>query len=91
MNTLITPFYSKILGRDGRNYTARAIYPCWYDPDNPDFVVINFNPSKTLMILVFFVAIPGGIFAFSCLYMCGCSKFIIGEFIWSCQSHFESH
>ena len=63
-------------GLDGRNYTARAIYQCWYDPDNPDFVVIDFNPSKTLMILIFFITIPGGIFACSCLYMCGCSRFI---------------
>ena len=29
------------------------------------------------MILIFFIAIPGGIFAFSCLYMCGCSRFIL--------------
>ena len=67
---------NSLLGRDGRNYTARAIYPCWYDPDNPDFVVINFDPDKTLMLLIFFAAIPGGILTFSCLYMCGCSRFI---------------
>jgi len=78
VNTLseeCTAFYKKY-GRDGRNYTARAIYPCWYDPDNPDFVVINFDPDKTLMLLIFFAAIPGGILTFSCLYMCGCSRFI---------------
>ncbi len=68
-------FY-KDYGRDGRNYTARAVYPCYYDPEEPDFVVINFNPEKTLMLLIFFAAIPGGIFCFSCLYMCGCSRFI---------------
>ncbi len=68
-------FY-KDYGRDGRNYTARAIYPCYYDPEDPDFVVINFNPKKTLMLLIFFAAIPGGIMAFSCIYMCGCSRFI---------------
>ena len=22
-------------GKDGRNYTARAVYPCYYDPHNP--------------------------------------------------------
>lgn len=63
-------------GRDGRNYTARAIYPCYFDPENPDYVVINFNPEKTLMLLILFAAIPGGIMCFSCLYMCGCSRFI---------------
>jgi len=72
-------FYEKY-GRDGRNYTARAIYECWYDPNNEDFVVINFDPDKTLMLLIFFAAIPGGILAFSCTYMCGCSRFIfVGE------------
>lgn len=68
-------FYNEY-GRDGRNYTARAIYPCYYDPEDPDYVVINFNPEKTLMLLIFFAAIPGGIMCFSCLYMCGCSRFI---------------
>ena len=67
-------------GRDGRNYTARAIYECWYDPAEPDFVVINFDPDKTLMLLIFFAAIPGGILTFSCTYMCGCSRFVfVGE------------
>lgn len=68
-------FYD-VYGRDGRNYTARAVYPCYFDPENSDFVVINFNPEKTLMLLIFFAAIPGGIMTFSCCYMCGCSRFI---------------
>ena len=40
-------------GKDGRNYTWRASYPCYYDPYDPDFVVINFNPDKTLMEVTF--------------------------------------
>jgi len=82
VNTLAeecTDFYDTY-GRDGRNYTARAIYECWYDPAEPDFVVINFDPDKTLMLLIFFAAIPGGILTFSCTYMCGCSRFVfVGE------------
>ena len=70
-----TKFYD-FYGRDGRNQTARAIFPCFYDPHDPDYVVINFNPDKTLMLLVFFAAIPGGILCFSCIYMCGCSRFL---------------
>ena len=76
VNTLseeCTAFYN-VYGRDGRNYTARAIYQCYYDPENPDFVVINFNPDKTLMLLVLFASIPGGIMVLSCTYMCGCSR-----------------
>ncbi len=66
-------FYHKY-GGDGRNYTARAVYECHYDPFNPDFVVINFSPDKTLTLLIFFVTIPMGIMFFSCAYMCICSK-----------------
>ena len=36
----------------------RDSYPCYYDPFNPDYVVINFNPDQTLMLLIFFIAIP---------------------------------
>jgi len=68
-------FYKKY-GRDGRNYTARAIYPCYYNPEDPDFVVINFDQESTLEILILFSAIPGGILILSCCYMCGCSKFV---------------
>jgi len=68
-------FYEKY-GRDGQNYTARAIYPCYYDPDEPDFVVINFDPDKTLMLLILFAAIPGGILTFSCFVCSVCSRFI---------------
>merc|ERR1712051_772877 len=68
-------FYDKY-GRDGMNYTARAIYPCYYDPDDPDFVVITFDPDKTLMLLIFFAAIPGGILTFSCFVCSVCSRFI---------------
>ena len=51
-------FYN-IFGKDGRNHTARAVYECYYDPFDPDFVVIDFNPKQTLMQLVFFSVIPG--------------------------------
>jgi hypothetical protein len=64
-------------GGDGRNYTARAVYQCYYDPFNPDFVVINFNPDKTLTVLIFFVTIPMGIMVVSCSYMCICSRWDI--------------
>ena len=69
-------YFIHFSGRDGQNYTARAIYPCFYDPDEPDFVVINFDPDKTLMLLIFFAAIPGGILTFSCFVCSVCSRFI---------------
>ena len=66
-------FYN-VYGKDGRNYTARAVYECYYDPFDPDFVVIDFNPKNTLMQLVLFSVIPGAIMVVSCIYMCGCSR-----------------
>jgi hypothetical protein len=68
-------FYYRF-GKDGRNYTARAVYPCYYDPDNPAFAVIHFNPDQTLVFLIFFVTIPIGIMLVTCSYMCFCSRFI---------------
>ena len=61
-------FYN-LYGRDGRNYTARAVYECYYDPYDSDFVVIDFNPQKTLMQLIFFSVIPGTIMIVSCMFV----------------------
>lgn len=47
-------------GKDGRNYTARAVYPCFYDPFDSNFVVVNFDPDHTLVLLIMFVTIPFG-------------------------------
>lgn len=63
-------------GGDGRNYTSRAVYQCYYDPLDPEFVVINFDPDQTLLVLILFIAIPFGIMILSCGYMCICSRFI---------------
>ena len=52
-------FYHKY-GKDGRNYTARAVFPCYYDPYDSDFVVVNFDPDQTLVLLILFVTIPFG-------------------------------
>ncbi len=52
MNTLsmeCMEFYHKY-GGDGRNYTARAVYPCYYDESKPEFVVINYNPEQVKLL-----------------------------------------
>ena len=56
-------FYHKY-GKDGRNYTARAVFPCYYDPTDSDFVVVNFDPDQTLVLLILFVTIPFGEFCY---------------------------
>ncbi len=48
MNTLsmeCMDFYHKY-ARDGRNYTARAVYPCYYDQTKRDFAVIDYDPDS---------------------------------------------
>ena len=67
-------FYHKYSG-DGRNYTARKVYECYYDPKDPEFVVINFDPDSTLTLLILFITIPCGIMVLNCFYMCCCSRY----------------
>ena len=38
-------FYHRY-ARDGRNYTARAVYPCYFDETATHFVVIDYDPEK---------------------------------------------
>ena len=50
------------------------MYECYYDPLDPEFVVIKFDPDSTLMVLILFITIPCGIMVVTCLYMCICSR-----------------
>jgi len=72
-------FYHRY-GRDGSNYTARAVFDCYYNPDDDRNVVIDYQPERTLFYLMFWSLIPGAIMFISCVYMCVCSKFMfIGD------------
>lgn len=62
--------------RDGANYTARAVYDCYYNDEDPGYVVIDYQPERTLYFLMFWSLVPGIIMIVSCLYMCICSKLI---------------
>jgi len=75
LNKSCTAFYENY-GGDGRNHTARAVYECFFDPNNGDYVVVEFDPQMTLLQLLLFSLIPGAIMIVSCIYMCGCSRFI---------------
>ena len=32
--------------RDGANYTARAVYDCYYNSEDTDYVVIDYYPER---------------------------------------------
>merc|ERR1719347_955034 len=82
-------------GRDGSNYTARAVFDCYYNPkdllddegkpskymkDKDVFVVLDYQPDRTLFYLMLWSIMPGCIMLVSCVYMCVCSKFMfIGD------------
>lgn len=61
-------------GKDGANYTNPVSYDCFYDPGNPKYVVVDFSPERTMKFLVFWTLVPSCIIAFSCIYICLCSK-----------------
>jgi len=72
-------FYHRY-GRDGANYTARAVFDCYYNPDNDMNVIIDYQPDRTLFYLMLWSILPGTIMFISCVYMCVCSKFMfIGD------------
>jgi len=67
-------------GRDGANYTSRAIFDCYYNEHDNSSVVLDYQPQRTLFFLLFWSMIPGAIMFVSCVYMCVCSKFMfIGD------------
>jgi len=72
-------FYHRY-GRDGANYTARAVFDCYYNPDDDLNVIIDYQPDRTLFYLMLWSILPGTIMFVSCVYMCICSKFMfIGD------------
>ena len=55
------------------------VYECYYDPLDPEFVVINFDPDFTLILLVITITVPCGIMVVTCLYMCICSRQVVTD------------
>jgi len=68
-------FYHRY-GRDGANYTSRATFNCYYDPDDDLSVIIDYQPERTAFYLMLWSLLPGTIMFISCIYMCVCSKFM---------------
>lgn len=68
-------FYHRY-GRDGANYTSRATFDCYQNVEDPENVVIDYQPERTFFYLMLWSFLPGVIMVISCVYMCICSKFI---------------
>ena len=68
-------FYA-VYGRDGRNGTAPATYPCFFDPEHPDLAVTQFDRDRTYYILLFFVVVPVVTFFSTLFYICLCNKLV---------------
>ena len=64
-------FYA-VLGRDGRNQTSPARFPCHYAPHNPEFVVLTFDLPRTKRLFLFFFVVPASLLVLSCgsLFLC---------------------
>lgn len=76
VNTLkeeCTSFYDKH-GNDGRNSTSPSRFPCFYTPDNPEFVVLRFDLSKTRWLFFIFFLVPACLLVVSCGVLFTCSR-----------------
>ena len=76
VNTLqeeCTKFY-EIHGNDGRNHSAPSRYPCYYAPENPDFVVARFNLKHTRWLFLIFFIVPASLLIVSCGILFICSR-----------------
>ncbi len=49
-------------------------YPCYYAPDNPEFVVSRFNLKQTRWIFFVFFLVPASLLVVSCGVLFTCSR-----------------
>jgi len=61
-------------GNDGRNHSAPSRYPCFYSPNNPEFVVARYNLNQSRWIFLMFFIIPASLFILSCGVLFTCSR-----------------
>ena len=38
--------FSFRFARDGANYTARAVYDCYYNNEDPSYVILDYYPER---------------------------------------------
>ncbi|TRY69959.1 hypothetical protein TCAL_04884 [Tigriopus californicus] len=62
--------------RDGRNYSARDRFPCFYTPNHERFVTTRFSINQTRYIFLISFAVPASLWVLSCSCLFGCSKML---------------
>ena len=75
--SLARNFSFRDFGNDGRNYTAKSRFPCYYTPRQSDFVAAYFDLDKSHEIYMFMLLVPLAIFICSCFFCIFCSWLII--------------
>jgi len=63
-------------GKDGRNYTTRSRFPCYFTKKQNDFVASFLDLEVSHAYYVFMLVVPGSIFICSCFF-CICCSFIV--------------
>ena len=63
-------------GRDGRNRTSPARFPCHYAPHDGAFVVRRYDPERTKRIFLGFFMIPACVLIVSCGSLFLCSRIL---------------
>ena len=48
--------------RDGANYTTRAVFDCYYNPEDESYVVIDYQPKRWLNLNCFYPKVGKQIF-----------------------------
>ena len=66
-------FYEKH-GNDGRNYSAPSRYPCYYTPDNSEFVVARYDLTHSRWLFMVFFIVPATLLITSCGFLFICSR-----------------
>ena len=64
-------------GNDGRNYTVKSRFPCFYTQGSNDFVAAYFDLEKSHKIYLMMLWIPMVIFVTSCFFCFFCSYLVI--------------
>ena len=68
---------SRDFGNDGRNYTVKSRFPCFYTQGSNDFVAAYFDLEKSHKIYLMMLWIPMIIFVTSCFFCFFCSYLVI--------------
>ena len=71
------PVLSRDFGNDGRNYTVKSRFPCFYTPSSSNAVAAYFDLANSNKIYLVMLWVPMIIFCTSCFFCVLCSYLVI--------------